>query len=81
MAVFLDVRGNSWTYDDGKLDFPSWLAADPARQAAWEEAGKAFLAYKTEHGKEPVESESSNMFRQWMAEVHAMPNGSVNVPQ
>jgi hypothetical protein len=38
MATWTDYEKRVWTFDDGKLDFDTWIKDDAVREQKWHEA-------------------------------------------
>jgi hypothetical protein len=71
MAQYTD---GTRTYDlpDGQPDFPTWVAADAARQTAWTAAANEFFQYHKANGVKPTGSACDSIFQQWMTAVNAV---------
>ena len=71
MATFTNGAGHIYTFPDDKPDFTSWLAVDPARKTAWDQAVVEYSQYQQTNGSDPTDSNCDKIFAEWKELVGA----------
>ena len=64
MAIWTDKIGRDWTFDDGKLDFDSWIKESDTLTKEWQEACTAFAA-------DNADTKAGVIFGQWITYANA----------
>lgn len=71
MKIYVTGNSKKWSVDDSQPDFDAWIAADPARVAAWQSAGEEYAKYQKDHNTDPVGGACDTIFSQWVRETRA----------